>query len=208
MKRKNKTTESENKGGAGGKKAEKESGRKSAKRKAQEKKDHLLQTRITPTLYDKVVDRAEALKIPVSNLIRIILEDSVKLVDGVVDEGLNIAGIFTDRKSKTQETEAQQPTEPLPAAAQPPQQSYTQPPLQSQAQPAAPAPSLGNEELPVAWQAVVIGRRAVCGDCGRPLYPAEQAHMGLGTDGRPLLFACPACFQASLSASREVNSGK
>ncbi len=134
---------------------------KSSKR---ERKDRLIQTRITPSLYEQVLKRAEALRIPVSNLIRIVLEESDKLVGGVVDQSLSIAEVFTKGKALAPRTAASRPA-------------------------ATPA-----EETPVAWQPVIMGRRAVCGQCGQDLYPSESAHMGLGTDGRPLLFTCPACF--------------
>jgi len=170
------------------------SGRKSGGKKTsaaaadetRELKDRLLQTRITPSLYDQVVGRARELKIPVSNLIRIVLEDSVKLVDGVVDESLNIADILADRETKA-------PARPPAAPARPPAAS-------AQAPAAAPPPPA--DEAPVAWQSVVVGRRAVCGDCGRDLYPAEPAQMGLGADGRPLLFACPDCYAKEIAAAR------
>ena len=146
---------------------------------ARERKDRLLQTRITPSLHHKVVERAEALKIPVSNLVRIILEDSIKLVDGVVDEGLSIAQILSASGGAPAR-------KPRPSAAPAP----------------TAVPAAATEEQPSVWQTVVIGRRAVCGDCGRALYPAEDAHMGLGTDGRPLLFACPDCYTATLERAR------
>jgi len=140
--------------------------------KETERKDCLIQTRITPTLYQQVVGRAEALRIPVSNLIRIVLEESDKLVGGVLDQSLNIAEVLAEGRAPTPRK--------ADVSAYPPE-----------------------EEMPVAWQPVIIGRRAVCGDCGQDLFPSEPAHMGLGSDGRPLLLTCPACFEARQKSLQE-----
>jgi len=155
------------------KKAPKSQKAKAAKKKrarpsAKERKDRLLQTRITPSLYEQVVERAAALRIPVSNLIRIILEDSPRLVTDVVDESMNIAqALGSEDGARRQRKRSEAPPVSPPAA----------------------------DETPVAWQSVAIGRRMHCGDCSKTLYPAEEAHMGLGADGRPLLFVCPECYQ-------------
>lgn len=156
-------------------------GSKTGKKKVRERKDRLLQARITPSLYEQVVDRAEAMKIPVSNLVRILVEDSLKLVDGVVDESLNIAQIFSEGGKRKDAGRARART----AAAAPP----------------SPA-----DESPVAWQAVVMGRRGVCGDCGCLLYPATEAHMGLGSDGRPLLFLCNECHTVALQGADDAEN--
>jgi hypothetical protein len=145
-------------------KKSKQTGRRRKSRKP-ERKDRLIQTRITPSLYKHVVERAEALRIPVSNLIRIILEESDKLVGGVLDQSLNIAEAFKDGRVRSREETPAEASRPA-------------------------------EETPVAWQPVIMGRRAVCGDCGCDLFPSEPAHMGLGTDGRPFMFTCPSCFDA------------
>jgi hypothetical protein len=146
------------------KKKTKKTAKKPGRPERQERKDRLIQTRITPSLYDKVVQRAEALRIPVSNLIRIILEGSPKLVEGVVDESINIVGALKDG--------------------------------------APPAKSALPDLEPVAWQPVTLGRRVACGECARQLYPAQPAHMGIGEDGKPLLIACPDCYESALKRAK------
>lgn len=153
---------------------------KTPKASDKERKDRLLQTRITPSLYEQVVERAEALRIPVSNLIRIILEDSPRLVTGVVDEGLNIAEALSSDDGARRQRERGVKTTVAPAPA-----------------------DSGVDDAPVAWQTVAIGRRMQCGDCNRTMHPAEEAHMGLGADGRPLIYACPGCYAATMAAARD-----
>ncbi len=150
--------------------------KKASMKKPEERKDRLLQTRITPSLYEQVVDRAAALRIPVSNLIRIILEDSPRLVSDVVDEGMNIAEALGSEDGARRQRQ------------------------RGRAGSGPDAP--GADEAPVGWQHIALGRRSACGECHKTLYPGEDAHMGLGADGRPLLYACPECYAAAIEAAR------
>lgn len=54
-------------------------------------KDRVLQTRVPKGLYEDLVAQARRLRVPVSNLVRNILEDSVRMVENIVDGGLDIA---------------------------------------------------------------------------------------------------------------------
>ncbi len=56
-----------------------------------ETKDRVLQARVSASLYDDLVDQARRLRVPVSNLVRNILEDSLRMVENLVDGGLEIA---------------------------------------------------------------------------------------------------------------------
>ncbi|MCL4233364.1 MAG: BrnA antitoxin family protein [Deltaproteobacteria bacterium] len=57
-------------------------------------KDRVLQTRVPKGLYEDLVTQARRLRVPVSNLVRNILEDSVRMVENIVDSGLDIAEAF------------------------------------------------------------------------------------------------------------------
>jgi hypothetical protein len=56
-----------------------------------ERKDHVLQARVPPSLYNHLVAQARRLRVPVSNLVRNILEDSTRMVENIVDSGIEIA---------------------------------------------------------------------------------------------------------------------
>jgi|SRR5579862_67667 len=56
-----------------------------------EPKDKVLHTRIPESLEDAIKDKARRLRIPVSNLVRNVLEQAFHLVEEVVDDGLEIA---------------------------------------------------------------------------------------------------------------------
>jgi len=58
---------------------------------AVERKDRVLQTRVPPSLYRELLTQARRLRVPVSNLVRNILEDSTRMVENIVDGGIEIA---------------------------------------------------------------------------------------------------------------------
>jgi hypothetical protein len=60
-------------------------------RQEMERKDRVLQARVSPSLYNDLVARARRLRVPVSNLVRNILEDSTRMVENIVDGGIEIA---------------------------------------------------------------------------------------------------------------------
>ncbi|HPM77001.1 MAG TPA: hypothetical protein PK961_07920 [bacterium] len=84
---------------------EKKSARRDARVKRpvrRERKDRVLQTRVPQSLYDELVAQAGKLRVPVSNLVRNILEDSARMVGNIVDGGLQIAAALGDRADKSE----------------------------------------------------------------------------------------------------------
>jgi hypothetical protein len=57
----------------------------------EERNSRVLHTRIPESLEDVIKSRARRLRIPVSNLVRNVLEQTFRLVEDVVDDGLQIA---------------------------------------------------------------------------------------------------------------------
>jgi len=75
--------------------------RKTAPDGEEERKDRVLQTRVPKALYSDLVSRARRLRVPVSNLVRNILEDSTRMVGNILESGLEIAetlGRSADKK--------------------------------------------------------------------------------------------------------------
>ena len=63
-------------------------------REERENKDHVLQARVSSSMYDKLVEQASRLRVPVSNLVRNILEDSIRMVGNIVEGSLEIAEVL------------------------------------------------------------------------------------------------------------------
>jgi hypothetical protein len=66
---------------------------------SRELKDRVLQARVPETLYADLVEQARRLRVPVSNLVRNILEDSLRMVENIVDGGLEIAAALAPKPS-------------------------------------------------------------------------------------------------------------
>jgi len=82
--------------------SEKKQGRSKTKSKddhgpERELKDHVLQARVSQSLYKDLVTQARRLRVPVSNLVRNILEDSTRMVENLVDGGLEIAEALSSK---------------------------------------------------------------------------------------------------------------
>jgi len=54
---------------------------------AAERKDRVLQARVSPSLHNNLVAQARRLRVPVSNLVRNILEDSTRMVEAFMSVG-------------------------------------------------------------------------------------------------------------------------
>ena len=70
---------------------ESQPGKKADTQQESERKDRVLQARVSPSLYNNLVAQARRLRVPVSNLVRNILEDSTRMVENIVDSGIEIA---------------------------------------------------------------------------------------------------------------------
>ncbi len=74
-------------------------------RSASEPKDKVLQTRVPKSLYNDLAAQARRLRVPVSNLVRNILEDSVRMVENIVDGGLDIVEALASKADEQELSE-------------------------------------------------------------------------------------------------------
>jgi len=69
-------------------------------RHERELKEHVLQARVSKTLYRDLAEQAKRLRVPISNLVRNILEDSVRMVGNIVESSFEIAEALRDKVDK------------------------------------------------------------------------------------------------------------
>ena len=60
----------------------------------------MLQARVSQSLYKDLVDQALKLRVPVSNLVRNILEDSTRMVENIMDSSLEIAEVLSGKTTE------------------------------------------------------------------------------------------------------------
>jgi hypothetical protein len=150
-----------------------------------ERKERVLHTRISEQLADDIRAIADDLRVPVSNLVRNVLEEAFdavervtgdvsNLMDGVMEEAELATQRYRRYRARVRERARERAEDARAAAATP----------VAAAVPAAPA-AAADDPLArvVAWQPVVLAAVRRCARTGRELRPGERAYLGLGDTG-------------------------
>lgn len=127
------------------------------------KKERVLHTRIPAVLEGELKAAAAALRVPVSNLVRTILEDAVAIADratGRVESQLSRAAesVNHERARMRQKVEKLDPLADV-----------------------------------VAFQPVIVAADTTCARCGAGLAPGESAGLAVRSRPGPPLFVCGDC---------------
>lgn len=128
-----------------------------------EKKERVLHTRIPAVLEAELKQAAKALRVPVSNLVRTILEDAIAVADratGQVEERLSRAARTVSSERERIRTKFEKP-DPLAHV--------------------------------VAFQSVVVAAPAHCQKCDQALEPGDDAALAILDTPGPNLFVCSEC---------------
>ncbi len=130
---------------------------------AEPKKERVLHTRIPAVLEGELKSAARALRIPVSNLVRTILEDAVSIADRASER-------VEDRLSRAAKTVHDERDR-----------------LRSKA---VRKPKLDDV---VAYQPVVLAKPSECAKCGAELAEGDQAGLAVGAMPGAARFVCATC---------------
>jgi len=154
-----------------------------------ERKERVLHTRISEQLAEDIRAIADDLRVPVSNLVRNVLEeafDAVERVSGdvshIFEDVIEEAELASERyrryRGRVRERARARAEEARAAAA-----TAVTPPPAAPASPAVAGPSDERLAHVVAWQPVVLAAPRRCARTGRELRPGERAYLGLGDMG-------------------------
>lgn len=153
-----------------------------------ERKDRLIQTRVPESLESALKQEATRRRLPVSQLVRNILEDTLQIVGDVVD---GVDAIVQDSialgRHVGQGVARARGTAPTPA---------TEPATEPAAAPAAATNDAAIAALDdvYAWNEVVVNRPAACSLCATALTAGATAFVGLRDDpSRPRAWSCTDC---------------
>ena len=165
-----------------------------AKKPKDERKDKIIQTRVNEALDDRLKQEAKRRRLPVSQLIRNLLEDSFELVGNVVD---NVDAIAQDaiglgkqagadaqrlarRASHAVGREKADGDEELDDTGDDENELPAPPP----------SPALGHV---LAWQSVVMNAEQACSRCQTQIAKGDAGFLGItGTPGA-MEWLCPRC---------------
>jgi hypothetical protein len=171
-------------------------------RRRRQRKERVLHTRISEDLDEALQDAARRLRVPVSNLVRNVLEDVFDVVEAVTE---NVGGFVEDvveeaqslgrrwegrwrdrtadaRAKRVAEDRDERSRRPAPAAP-----------------PAEPAPAAhaahASAEFPdvAAWQPLVMNGAQSCAGCGREMRRGDAAYLAVGGTRPGPTFLCEPC---------------
>jgi len=157
-------------------------------RSERERKERVLHTRITEQLADDIRAIADDLRVPVSNLVRNVLEEAFSAVERVtgdvgdlLDDVLSEAEVASERVRRYRERVRERARARAQERAAADVRESEAPPRSATGAP----PPAAEDPLArvVAWQAVVLAAPRRCARTGRELRPGERVYLGLGDAG-------------------------
>ena len=156
------------------------------------RKERVLHTRISERLDESLRRAADELRVPVSNLVRNVLEDAFmvvetvaenvgELVDDMLEEAERVRGQWRRRSRWESRFRHRTRTRDEPRA----------PEVDSQEPEEAP------REFPdvVGWQPLILNADQTCAECDRALRRGDKAFVGLTAQGPSPYWLCRECLQ-------------
>jgi hypothetical protein len=145
-----------------------------------DRKERVLHTRVPAVLEQELKRLAGSLRVPVSNVVRTILEDAVTTLDQVGRAAEDGVRDVANRLSKGRDRLRSKAGESVA-------------PLVDTPEPAAVAPLQGV----IGFQLLRLARREACTLCGAPLEPGQEAHLGIRDGGGPRVLLGAECLPGS-----------
>ena len=163
-----------------------------SERPRRDRKERVLHTRISQQLAEDIGRMAEDLRVPVSNLVRNVLEEVFSVVETVTDNvGELIEGVMEEagrareraRHGRFRAGRHRERSDPS-AHGDPARERRTAEP------PREDPPDL------IGWQPLILARAGVCSDCAAPLARGERAYVGVSHAGPGAITLCADCLAA------------
>jgi hypothetical protein len=146
----------------------------------------VLHTRISEQLAEDIRQLAEELRVPVSNLVRNVLEEAFDAVESMTGSVGDLVGDVVDEADRVR------------ARYERRRRAAPRRRRDGEAEPSEPAAGETRPEFPdvVGWQPLILERGQRCADCGGELERGERAFVGLGSAGLTPTTLCSECMQA------------
>ena len=154
------------------------------------RKERVLHTRISEPLAEDIRRMAEDLRVPVSNLVRNVLEEAFSvveavtdnvgdLIDDVVDEAERTRGRIRSRRHSLRQRRRRRSTGHSPGVEDAP----------------APVERAAYPEV-VGWQPLILNQPQSCADCEEPIERGERGFAGMTAAGLGEIYLCRDCMDA------------
>ncbi|MFQ5418118.1 MAG: hypothetical protein ACE5FL_13905 [Myxococcota bacterium] len=157
------------------------------------RKQRVLHTRISEPLAEDIRRMADDLRVPVSNLVRNVLEEAFSVVEAVTD---NVGDLIDDVADEAERARSrirgrrrvrQRPRRRARPAAE-----------HDEANDERPAPRAPRAEFPdvVGWQPLILNQPRHCTDCEEPIERGERGFAGMTAAGLGEVYLCSDCTDA------------
>jgi len=154
------------------------------------RKEHVLHTRVSEPLADDIRRMAEDLRVPVSNLVRNVLEEAFSvveavsenvgdLIDDVVDEAERTRDRIRHRRRNAHDREHRRSRRRSECGA-----------FEGTAVDREPFPQV------VGWQPLILNQPKSCSDCEEPIERGERGFAGMTGTGPGEIYLCRDCMDA------------
>lgn len=159
------------------------SGHRGRRRHRGHRKERVLHTRISEPLAEDIRRVAEDLRVPVSNLVRNVLEEAFAVVETVSENVGDLIEDVVEEAERTRERIRRHSERNRRAGAR------TEPEAEAQA-PRAEYPEV------LGWQPLVFNRPQTCSDCEEPIERGERGYVGMVASGLSDTHLCRDCVEA------------
>jgi hypothetical protein len=174
-------------GGSPEKASQRNSGRGRRHRRHGHRKERVLHTRISEPLAEDIRRMAEDLRVPVSNLVRNVLEEAFAVVETVSENFGDLIEDVVDEAERTRERIRRYSG-----------RGRYQSGRADDRRPEPAESRVSREEHPevLGWQPLIFNRPQVCSDCEEPIERGERGYVGATTNGLSSIRLCRDCVDA------------
>jgi hypothetical protein len=153
----------------------------------------VLHTRISEPLAEDIRRMAEDLRVPVSNLVRNVLEEAFSVVEAVTD---NVGDLIDDVAKEAERTRNR--IRSRRRAGQRPRWQAGSTAEREEADDERAAPPVPRAEFPevVGWQPLILNQLRRCADCEEPIERGERGFAGMTAGGLADVYLCGDCTEA------------
>lgn len=168
--------------------------RREARERRHGRKERVLHTRISDRLAEDIRNVADELRVPVSNLVRNVLEDVFSVAEVVGDNVGELVEDVLEEADRAADRLARRSRRHGYASARFERRRGEAEDLRADRRPEGDRPEAAPEFPEVlGWQRLLLNRAQRCERCGRGLERGEQAFLGLTAGGPGTIWLCRAC---------------
>ncbi len=154
----------------------------------EDRKERVLHTRVSERLAEDIRKTAEELRVPVSNLVRNVLEDAFSVVEAVTGEVGDLIEDVIEEADKARAKLSRHGRRGLRKARRYVDEDQREP-----------SPELPEFEDVLGWQPIILNADQTCVGCARELPRRKRAFLGLTSSGVSSAYLCSRCAKAAQS---------